>query len=1239
MIRHFQKDCNRKNPSTVREKILTHVAKYPRYPRDLYDACARGSTLTRAKFRDLLDEMESDGEIRINANNLVHLPKSPPELKASPTEIPASTDVAENRTEPANMTVDEILEHCMQRAQTKAGDCLTPVERDAHIDNRSRGIYQISHSRNKKVRTSDFERAGFSLMPTKKDGNPIPKYGKYWNTRRKARDWGHDTWRNAYGIKIFTGKASRKIIDGTAYYPICWDIEEGLLLEHPDVFKKIVHWAITIPNASLMISKSGGLRINAWCPFVWEKHLQMVARREWIDENGKIKGITYAEILSGKGLARIDERYLLAKGRIDEFPVLTESEFIKPLEWVEPLDDRICKRAETDKVEARAAESRKRKQEARAAMGYTERAGEIPLEALAKSDPSQFLGSLDLEYKTQSGQYYRWGRPEKPDDIALSVWQSAQGNWQIRVFANSIPIPPSVAGAMPLTRFFCYHELNTDIEGLQPDSQQWKDINAELARLGYGTWLTDKEFNAQNASKKNRSYTSHIRLSVSEHDRETQEIEAQAGKISAKFCEWEKRTRNSKKQHLLNVTTAAGTRKTTVAVHHYPATVYIAKTKEEADQAFTIADRLGRNAWRHRPRMYNRDNDAWHLLPLGLASNQRPCIHPETCNTLAQRGHAPAIAFCQERCEVYSSCRQKGFLAQTEIERKKQDVLLSWNEAFFSDEHFRLRVRRVLNKEKMLILDEADPAGLPQHRQIDLNELPRLLEAWRLPDQKALPVFFFLETLIQRLSTTKDPEQIRDAIRECIKDVTADEIQEIDDALSKIPLGVVWQKSETHGLEAVLIYGNEERRVCVSDTRKPPKGYDGTIPEFFAQNGVAINKFQLLTVSLDVFDRAGFLHISKDPEKAPRRFTTLLNDLKTFAESNSTACHRTKSMIEFFLPPGLNAPRGITLTASDKDDLIREVYRGTDIEVETLTGLPPPFQPGCKYFQIATGRYTTKKALLKKEDGVFTGIQPFYRRCLDAILKIAERHNVLVVAPKDALNAKLDARIERLHTHPNIEAINHHHAEGRNDFQHCDVVILFHFEPHPDEIKRKSRRVYRNQNLSFDREIIDIVVDGVKLAGVMRYTDERVQKVYNRECESRHMQSFMRLRPMINPDKLLISLSAEPVSRIPIAPVPFILSELETYILDEDGDLAEFDAYLEKNATRSVKDIAEQDGVSKRTAYRKTEKHRSDTRAETEKQVLELADQGLSQRKIKDKLGISLGKVQGILKKHKHKVT
>ena len=101
MIRHSEKNSKKKNYTTLREKIIALVAEHARYPRDLYDACARGSTLTRSEFHDLLDEMNSDGDIHINANHLVMLPEPPAETKPSSAEPPAPTNEK------------EILIHCL----------------------------------------------------------------------------------------------------------------------------------------------------------------------------------------------------------------------------------------------------------------------------------------------------------------------------------------------------------------------------------------------------------------------------------------------------------------------------------------------------------------------------------------------------------------------------------------------------------------------------------------------------------------------------------------------------------------------------------------------------------------------------------------------------------------------------------------------------------------------------------------------------------------------------------------------------------------------------------------------------------------------------------------------------------------------------------------------------------------------------------------------------------------------
>ena len=101
MIRHPKKNGNKKNVATLRETIIALVAKHSRYPRYLYDTCARGSALTRPEFRQLLDDMHAEGDIHINTDNLVLLPKPPPDAPEPkpPPEAPTPPREIENSTD------------------------------------------------------------------------------------------------------------------------------------------------------------------------------------------------------------------------------------------------------------------------------------------------------------------------------------------------------------------------------------------------------------------------------------------------------------------------------------------------------------------------------------------------------------------------------------------------------------------------------------------------------------------------------------------------------------------------------------------------------------------------------------------------------------------------------------------------------------------------------------------------------------------------------------------------------------------------------------------------------------------------------------------------------------------------------------------------------------------------------------------------------------------------------------
>ena len=66
---------------------------------------------------------------------------------------------------------------------------------------------------------------------------------------------------------------------------------------------------------------------------------------------------------------------------------------------------------------------------------------------------------------------------------------------------------------------------------------------------------------------------------------------------------------------------------------------------------------------------------------------------------------------------------------------------------------------------------------------------------------------------------------------------------------------------------------------------------------------------------------------------------------------------------------------------------------------------------------------------------------------------------------------------------------------------------------------------------------------------------------------------------------------------------------------------------------RTVKEVAEQDGVTERTARSRTAEKRKSDKENTETKVIQLYNDELSQRENAKRIGISQGKLQSILKK------
>ena len=315
------------------------------------------------------------------------------------------------------------------------------------------------------------------------------------------------------------------------------------------------------------------------------------------------------------------------------------------------------------------------------------------------------------------------------------------------------------------------------------------------------------------------------------------------------------------------------------------------------------------------------------------------------------------------------------------------------------------------------------------------------------------------------------------------------------------------------------------------------------------------------------------------------------------------------------------------------------MYTETDIDIQSVVGSPPEWKGRNEFCQISTGRYTPRQSLYTKDTK--TDEVALKTKGIDFINLILNEaktgEKILVVCPKDFTSeGKLanEPLIAQMLSLPNLSVINHHHAEGVNNYSDCDKSFIFAYEPIPTEVEHIAKRIYRDADLSFEREQVNVEKGGVVLENANRYVDERVRRVFDKECEKRLMQAITRLRQMLNTGKKCYLLTSEPVSGLPVKPIFFTLGEAQG-CQAEHGRLDTLSEYLKKRAGMSVAEVMETDNVCEKTAYNRTAVKRQQEKAYIETQIYELNAQGLSQRKIATKLGCSIGKVQGVLTKSK----
>ena len=765
-----------------------------------------------------------------------------------------------------------------------------------------------------------------------------------------------------------------------------------------------------------------------------------------------------------------------------------------------------------------------------------------------------------------------------------------------------------------------------------------RQLKIELSDIGYGTHPDDydkyrKEF--ENIERKEgllKRRAAERRLSIdTQHKIESERINALREQNEERFQDWIARTQGTDEKHILIIGTGAGTGKTTLTILRLEKSVDVSPITELADDKYEKAITEGKNAVRHRPRHYNRSASTNpHTTPLGLDGGETvPCVYPDHCNTLAQRGYDTITTFCN-RCPRKDECQEIGYLSQYRTLSLYDQIYFSWNEGLLTDPHSRRYINKLTeNGDYVGVLDEVDPADLCPRRSYTNRLLEQIYEQYRDVDCEAAS---FLRKFIRETATATNELEWTETVRELLKHHTPETLAEIDDDLQRIPVKIKFAAASNppRNLDNRPVY-KHIAHITYKDKTIPCAILTDPADIEFLETNKWILKNECMSkpfnytdeyhtlITINTFIRLGFVSLQtpEDINLLPQRLYEFTSDLKSYVDSvdsNTPPAHRKTEGWEFYLTPSLNMRRVVFISASGVVSMINELYKHTEIDIEIIDGKPPAWKDGCKLYQLSTGRYTPSQSLIEKDENRHpTGLKPRAVDMLSIIEKVATTapdKKILVVAPKafTPSGALADQpEIKRIHDLQNVDMINHAHAEGVNTYEHHEISFVFGHEIPPPDLGSIARRIYRKETLHFDRIKTDATKGSVILRKVKRYRDPRVQKVHDKTCEAVIMQAITRQRQMLHENRTTYLLTSEPISGLPTTPILTTLADMFS-CLERHDNLDTLDTFIAKQAERSVNEIAAQENVTKRTARRRTAEKRKSERYELEQNISQKYD-------------------------------
>lgn len=624
------------------------------------------------------------------------------------------------------------------------------------------------------------------------------------------------------------------------------------------------------------------------------------------------------------------------------------------------------------------------------------------------------------------------------------------------------------------------------------------------------------------------------------------------------------------------------------------------QTSPTSELAVELESRMagrGIDVFRYRGLMYHwQDGEDVHLR----FPHDAPCIQAARCESYRQKGGNFYQVICPG-CPVIDECTETGYRSQQNQAAMAAAVLMPIPDAFTNPTyrgHIKFYLDSYMDTERLCIVDEADVFKLFVECTLTNQHLKAVMEMW-----DGHVVAEFAETLLTLLEVKNEPYKIG-AVLEAL---TETEIKTIRTRLRQVKVDV-----------PSALGGVESRVMSLDDAVK------GGYLSAFSEAEIAA----LPQVDGDwglVEQLQAFFSYYKRPEDAPMAYR--------------------EGVLRWMVPPVVHQrvwKLGL-MSATLDGELLRRAL--PDAEMHDLP--PVDWVDGARVYQLRTHKAPRRTVYERADDGNLIGFSSTGQRLWHSVeqeIRSTPEKKHAIISYKQVLEW-IRPEIEELE----IAAVaNFGGLVGLDTkFENVDTLwVLFSPELPPSEVEWRAKMLFGNDDATLPRQWnqkrkkweLARDVDG-------NYTDLRVQKIYDAGVISELVQAVGRARLLLHASEVVI-LSAHSLQGITDRAVLF--DETDWEVAGGLSNLARVVAEREQAESKAAELTGENTVADFQQAYGCSERHArrlweeaggKDSKADKDAELLQHIEkqkaQNIGERKIAKMLGISRGKLQGILRKNR----